>query len=115
MTSDPRVTRVAGVVLPWCSTQEEADALAVSIVSALYPSEASQETGLSPGGNHALLVGRLCGLMMKDDGEQRSSGSQRFFPLEPQPVMTTKGDYTNKIVVTQPSGAYVITVEDAAF
>lgn len=106
--ADPRVDKVRELVRPWCHTPDEEQALAVTIVAALC-GEVDDETGLAPGGNHALLVGRLMGVLMKDDGEQHSG----FQPLGPRPVMTNAGDYTNKITVTQPSGTYVITVEEA--
>ena len=106
--SDPRVDRVRELVRPWCHTPDEEQALAVSIIASLY-GEANPETGLAPGGNHALLVGRLMGVLMREDSERRAG----LAPLDPQPVMTSEHDYTNKIIVSQPSGKYMITVEEA--
>lgn len=105
--SDPRVEKVRDLVRPWCSTPEEEQALAVSVVGALF-NHTADETGISPGGNHSLLVGRLIGVLLKDDSEPHKN----FRPLQPRPVMTEAGDYTNKIVVSQPSGNYLITVEE---
>lgn len=107
--SDPRVEKVRDIVRPWCHTPDEEKALAVSIVAALSGG-VDDETGLAPGGNHALLVGRLLGVLVEAERKQSLNG---FQPLRPVPVVTPNGDYTNKIAVTQPSGAYIITVEEA--
>lgn len=92
---------------PWVSGPDESRALATAIRQLFAPADHGP-TGVQDG-NHALLVGRLLGTLVKSDA---LDPSPNFQPLHPQPIMVDS-DYTNKILVTQPSGKYIITVEPA--
>ncbi len=93
------------LIAPWVGSPDERKALAVAIRQLMAPADAGS-TGVRDG-NHALLVGRILGTLIKSDA---IDPSQNFHPLEPGPVMVGN-DYTNQIIVTQPSGKYLITVE----
>lgn len=102
------------LIAPWVSSDEEREALAVAIEQLMKPpasSSAAGPTGVHDA-NHALLVGRILGALVRADVYDPNFPQQ----LRPTPVMVTSPnghDYTNKITVTQPSGTYVITVEPA--
>lgn len=93
---------IEALIQPWVTSPEEARALAIAISQQL-PQAANESTGVRDG-NHALLVGRILGTLIKGDL------NESLLPLEPHPVMYGL-DYTNRIMVTQPSGHYLITVE----
>lgn len=90
------------LIAPWVTSPDERAALAIAI-ERLFRDD--QSTGVKSD-NHALLVGRVMGTLIK--GDDYSGGS--FHPLRPEPVMRGS-DYTNKILLHQPSGKYLVTVE----
>lgn len=90
------------------ASKEEADEWAASpegqaIMDGLTASSHAPETGILDG-NHALLVGHVVGALMRLTAE---SGT----PTVVEPVEAGPRIYTNKIAVSRPSGAYIVTVE----
>ena len=57
-------------------------------------------------GNLALLTGQIAGLRMTLNREDPGS------LLDLDVLTDEKGNYTNQIVVTRPSGQYLVTVEE---
>ena len=57
-------------------------------------------------GNLALLTGQIAGLLMTLNREDPGS------LLDLDVLTDEKGNYTNQIVVTRPSGQYLVTVEE---
>lgn len=61
-------------------------------------------------GNHALLVGNVLGALMRMAAEWQDQGGVET-TIEPEMI---DGNYTNCIVITRPSGRYIVTVEREA-
>lgn len=82
----------------WAKTPEGKLAMKGLGVSRFAP-----ETGIRDD-NHALLMGHIIGALF------RLKAADAGVPTEVEPIRDTGGNYTNRIKVTRPSGAYIITV-----